>query len=54
VEVDRDYILSRMNLSTEDYYIGYGSFRISLKDFDHSIKEAIYACQVCEINNEQE
>lgn len=54
VEVDRDYILSRMNLSTEDYYIGYGSCRISLKDFDHSIKEAIYACQVCEINNEQE
>lgn len=53
VDVDRDYILSRMNLSIDDYYVGYGSLRESLKDFDQSIKEAIYACQVCEINGEE-
>lgn len=50
VDVDRDYLLGILNLSSKDYYIGMGRLRSSLQAFDQSIKEAIYACQVCEIN----
>lgn len=50
--LDRDQIFKVLNLDKEAYYMG--SARGLIETFDNSLREAYYACKVCEIENTSE
>ncbi len=49
VHLDCDYLFKRLNISPDDYFMGSSTMRSSLTSLDSSIKEAVYALEVCEI-----
>ena len=52
-KLDLSYLLNIGDYELTDFYIGYGETEISLQLLDKSIKEAVYANMVCEMDNRE-
>ena len=52
-KLDLSYLLSIGDYKLTDFYIGYGDTQVSIQLLDKSIKEAVYANMVCEIDNRE-
>lgn len=49
VKLDYEYIFNNLAIKQDDYYMGYSSIHRDISLLDKSIKESIFANQVCEL-----